>query len=69
MKRRDFLYQSSILAAGLGLGYAGPFARAGLATVSPPFAGAGPDPVLREVLLNAIDAATRAGASYADARI
>ena len=67
MKRRDFLQQSAILAAGLGLGYARPLSGAG-SLIAPPV-GAASDPALRALLLHAIDAATRAGASYADARI
>ncbi|HUE76765.1 MAG TPA: TldD/PmbA family protein [Longimicrobiales bacterium] len=67
MKRRDFLQQSAILAAGLGLGYTGPLSGTRL-IAQPPFRP-GADPALRDLLLHAIDAAIRAGASYADARI
>ena len=69
MKRRDFLVRGSLLAAGVG----------GLATRPPPLAGipaggiaAGRpsiDPELERLLMLALDEATRAGASYADARI
>ncbi|MEN8375998.1 MAG: TldD/PmbA family protein [Gemmatimonadota bacterium] len=68
MRRRDFLVRGSLLAAGVG----------GLASNPPPAAAARPglrsvrpsiDPELERLLLLALDEASRAGATYADARI
>lgn len=67
MQRRDFVRAGAAVAGGLALNgrmlaarsLFGPSARRSRATV---------DPILKELLLEAIDAATAAGASYADAR-
>jgi TldD protein len=72
MERRDFV-KSSALAAGAmaiakpSLGQAKTALETRLASTSP-----GPpevDPATRELLLEALDAATAAGADYADARV
>lgn len=69
MKRRDFLVRGSLLAAGVG-GLSG--GQPGVLEAAP----RGPmtrrpsvDPEMERLLLLALDEATRAGASYADARI
>jgi len=63
MRRRDFLVQSTALAAGLTMG----------STLAPGTAHAATleldDPQVKELAMRAIDAARRAGASYADVRI
>jgi TldD protein len=66
MKRREFVLQSTALAAGLGAGSA----------LLPRMLSAAPtredwlaDPATRELALRAVDAARQAGASYADVRI
>ncbi|HEX5726922.1 MAG TPA: TldD/PmbA family protein [Longimicrobiaceae bacterium] len=62
MNRRDFLRRSAATAAGLATGVAFPHGVAASARV-------GGDPAQRELALLALDAARRAGATYADARI
>ena len=70
MKRRDFLVHGSLLAAGAGgLATARPgplhaLARNGTVPGRPAF-----DPEMERLLMLALDEATGAGASYADARI
>ena len=74
--RREFLKSSATVAAvGFAANLASP-ARAGAAAPSSRFADDAVriaptvgDPAIRELVLSAVDAAKRAGASYADARI
>jgi TldD protein len=65
MRRRDFLVQGTAVAAGLTAGSA---LLPGLAAASPPVLEID-DPQVKELAMRAVDAARRAGASYADVRI
>ncbi|MBD0319392.1 MAG: TldD/PmbA family protein, partial [Gemmatimonadetes bacterium] len=65
MRRRDFLVQSTALAAGLTAGSA---LLPGMASAYAP-ALEMDDPQVKELAMRAVDAARRAGASYADVRI
>ncbi|HEX8362875.1 MAG TPA: TldD/PmbA family protein, partial [Longimicrobium sp.] len=65
MRRRDFLVQGTAVAAGLTAGSA---LLPGLAAASAP-ALEMDDPQVKELAMRAVDAARRAGASYADVRI
>ena len=65
MRRRDFLVQSTALAAGLTAGSA---LLPGLASASAPVLEMD-DPQVKELAMRAVDAARRAGATYADVRI
>lgn len=71
MKRRDFVRNTAIAtgglgaAGGLGVGGTGLARSAGRILAPPPVV----DPATRDLLLEALDAATAAGAEYADARI
>jgi len=72
MERRDFVTQTAAAAGGLALtprilrANGTPFTSASPTLVGP---APGIDPVLKELLLAAIDAATSAGAQYVDARV
>lgn len=70
MKRRDFVRSSALAAGGVALVRTPP-GRA--AAQGPPFKPASRlpsvDPATRDLLLEALDAATSAGAQYADARV
>jgi TldD protein len=73
MKRRDFLINSAIVAAGLSAGAR--TAQGSVLDVLPaPYGPGHPgrdfgDPLLKDVALRALDAARSAGATYADARV
>jgi TldD protein len=63
--RREFLQHTGAAAAGLAI--ASSMART---AVSQPYAGTSPqDPAVKELLMEALNAARGAGASYADARV
>jgi hypothetical protein len=67
--RRDFLKAAGVTAAALASDgiLRGAFASPTAAPAS--VAGPAMDPATRELLMEALNAATRAGASYADIRI
>jgi TldD protein len=69
MKRRDFLVRGSLLAAGVGGLNAGRPGALDAALRGPATRRPALDSELERLLLLALDEATRAGASYADARI
>ncbi|HSM36363.1 MAG TPA: TldD/PmbA family protein [Longimicrobiales bacterium] len=69
MKRRDFLVRGSLLAAGVGGLSAGQPGVLEAAPRGPMTRRPSVDPEMERLLLLALDEATRAGASYADARI
>jgi TldD protein len=69
MKRRDFLVRGSLLAAGVGGLNAGRPGALDAALRGPATRRPAIDSELERLLLLALDEATRAGASYADARI
>ncbi|MDT8436129.1 MAG: TldD/PmbA family protein [Gemmatimonadota bacterium] len=68
MRRRDFVRTGAAAAGGLALGGRLLGGGAPVAMAVPRRGEARVDPVLRDLLLQAVDAARAAGASYADAR-